>query len=230
MALMQDLFGGGESQVFGAPFFEQNFGRGGRLAQQQLPQVQQIAQPLAQQLGGQGQTLLNQIQGSADLLTPFADPGYGQQQLAGLTSLVNQNFSENILPSIKRSALGSGQLGGSMQTDLLLRGARDAVNTPLFQQGGNILQAERALSQSAAQGVGQLQNVGGVGGLSQLGNLFNLQAVLPFAAEFGPLQQMAGLLGNPVTTQSSQGGIIPGLAGLAGGLGEFGKGAAALGL
>ena len=156
-----------------------------------------------------------------------------QNQIGQLGTDITRQF-EQLLPSITNQAVGGGQLGGGRQgvaqgllgqssLDAFQRGATDLRFQDLNRQlgaagqlGGLQGQAAGQLGQIGGQGAlgaGQLQQAGqlgagqlGLGGLGQLQGQFNL-GLSPFAAQFGPLQSLASILGPPtvLSQQTSTG-------------------------
>ncbi|GAG27115.1 unnamed protein product, partial [marine sediment metagenome] len=96
---------------------------------------------LAGGLGQQGQGFLGGLGQAGQQLDQFMGSGFAQQQLGGLTNLINRNLSENQLPMLQRGATASGTLGGGRQAvseGIAMRGA----NENLFNFGGDLLQQD----------------------------------------------------------------------------------------
>ena len=188
------------------------------LGQPFAAQAFQGIQPAAQQLGGEfldsSRGFLNQAATSANALSGLLGPGFAGAQLAGLSSLLNQNFSQNVLPQIMDRAVGAGQVGSQQQTRALLQGAEQYVNRPLFQGAGDILQSDLFNQRASAGMLGQIQNQAAGIGLPGASQAFNL-GLAPFTAPFAPLQSMANLLGSMAPRPFDQSdGLIPAVSGL----------------
>ena len=207
--LLTNIPGAAGVQQAGAQGFGQSLGALNQQTQGQTPALQQL-QRIA---GGNDPALQNQI---------------GQ-----LGSDITRQF-EQLLPSITNQAVGGGQLGGGRQgvaqgllgqssIDAFQRGATDLRFQDLNRQLGAAgtlggLQGQAAtslggLGQAGFQGAGQLQQQGALGagqlnlgGQQALQGQFNL-GMQPFAAQFGPLQALAQILGDPsiLSQQSSTG-------------------------
>jgi hypothetical protein len=154
------------------------------------------AQALRQQAFGENPELQNQI----DLL--------GQD--------IGQTFSQQILPGIQSEAIGFGQLGGGREGVAQGLASQSALGE--FQRGASFLRSEDINRQLAAAtslgqlGLGQQAQTGGqleaagqlnLGGIESLQSLFNL-GLAPFDAEFGGLQQLAQIIGDPTILQTAQ--------------------------
>ena len=156
-----------------------------------------------------------------------------QNQIGQLGTDITRQF-EQMLPGITNQAVGGGQLGGGRQgvaqgllgqssIDAFQRGATDLRFQDLNRQlgaagqlGGLQGQAAGAQAQFGGQGAlggGQLQQAGqlgagqlGLGAQQGLESQFNL-GLAPFAAQFGPLSQLAQILGPPtvLSEQSATG-------------------------
>ena len=202
---MASLFGGSQLQTPNQPFWNSLFSGGNQLMGQQQQGLQGLM-PLGQNLSQQGMGFLGQLGQAGQQLAPFANQGYGQQQIAGLTDILNQNLMQNILPGIQSMAGMAGQMGSGRQGVLQGQAIGD-LNRTLFQGAGDILQQDLLRQQNAAAQMGQQQIGGAIGGLSQLQSPFQA-AFSPFAAQWSPFQAMSGMLSQQQTPQTAQGSII----------------------
>ena len=223
MGVLDSLFGGSQQTTqpgFVDPtqqaFLQQLFAGGLGLQQQLQPQFQQLG-GIAQQLGQQGQGFLGQLGQAGSQLGQFIGPGTTQAQIEGVTGQV-QNFLDIQQSGIRGQANLAGGFGGSRQA--VEAGA--ATGQAAAGLGGiisQILGTDIQRRQDAASQQGQQQLFGAQAGLGGLGQLFGL-AQGGLTGQFGGLGILQGLLG-PATVlggggqQSSQKGIIPGLASLA---------------
>ena len=167
------------------------------------PGVQQSQELLAGIASGEGQFGINQ------LLAPGAAL---EGQLGLLGESIQRNLGET-LGTLSGQATLQGQVGGDRQAFFSSQAAGEAQRA--FAGGASQLlsadiSARRQLSGVAAgQQLGAAQALGGVGleqqrvsgqlgsaGLQSLQGLFNL-GLSPFQAEFGPLLNLAGILGQP---------------------------------
>ena len=156
-----------------------------------------------------------------------------QGSIDQLSNDITRNFNQ-LLPGIESQAIGGGQLGGGRQgvaqgllgqssIDAFQRGATDIRLGDLDRQlgasgqlGGLQLGAAGqlgGLGQQGFLGQGQLTQQGqlgagqlNLGGQQALPSQFNL-GLAPFAAQFGPLQSLADIIGSPtvLSQQTSKG-------------------------
>ena len=139
-----------------------------------------------------------------------------QNQINLLGQDIGQTFTQQILPGIQSEAIGFGQLGGGREGVAQGLGIQSALGE--FQRGASTLRSEDINRQLAAAGqLGQLglgqqaQTAGQLGqagqlnlqGIESLQGLFNL-GLSPFDAEFGGLQQLAQIIGDPTILQTQQ--------------------------
>lgn len=126
----------------------------------------------------------------------------------------SQSFQRNVAPSIEREAIAQGQFGGT-RGDLALGTAASDANRQALQAAMGAygeqyatdraanLQSQAMIDQTALGATGQMQDilggqVAGVGqGVQAGGGLFNL-GMGGQAAQWDPLMQQAGLLGQPL--------------------------------
>lgn len=162
-------------------------------------------------LGGQA-TLAGQTGGDRQAFLSSEAAGRSQEAFgAGASSLFASDLAQRRQLGGVAANLELGQRGQDLQAQL--GGAQALQQGALGQQGQNI-GALSALLQGGLQGaqgagslgLGQQQQQFGAAqaGLGSLGDLFNL-GLAPFGAEFGPLQQLAQLLGGPTVLGSSFG-------------------------
>lgn len=186
MGLFSDLFGGSESsqRSFVDPVqqaYLQGLYRRGAVAQQgasaQLPQFQ-----------AQGQQFLGALGGAGSQLDQFTGPGFAQQQIGAVQSLLNRNLTENLLPAIGSQAQLTGGFGGGRQgvaEGIALRGTQEALSNT----SADILSQDLLRRQQAAQAQGALSSAGAQAGLSFLPQQLNLG--------LSPLLSLAQILGPP---------------------------------
>ena len=182
--------------------------------------------------GGQGLSNVGAIQGqlqgnlggfgaTADAQQALRQQAFGenpelQNQINLLGQDIGQTFSQQILPGIQSEAIGFGQLGGGREGVAQGLGIQSALGE--FQRGASTLRSDDINRQLAAAGqLGQLglgqqqQTAGQLGtagqlnlqGIESLQSLFNL-GLAPFDAEFGGLQQLAQIIGDPTILQEAQ--------------------------
>lgn len=182
------------SQQFQNPAFNafQNQAQGGAGAGINMQPLQQMAQG-----------------GNYDQYQNMQDQNLQGAIGAGLRQ-INQNFNENIMPSINTGAALSGTSGGSRQgvaQGIAARGANQTAadftqkmqSQNFNQMQGRNLQAQQAGEQSqlgAFQGMGAnaaLQNQAQQGAMGSAPGLSNLG----FGTQYGNLQNFSGLVGAP---------------------------------
>jgi hypothetical protein len=140
--------------------------------------------------------------------------------------LGNQNFSENIMPQVNASMIGSGQFGSTRNADVLARAGRDAQQNILGQQanaletgystaGTLFNQDANRLQQQQQARAGLLQT-----GATQAGNLFNQDANR--AQQQQQYQSSAALQGAQIGSNAA--------TGAAGALSALGQNYSSLGL
>lgn len=162
-----------------APALQQGYGQAAALAKQQMPQVGAAAT----QLGG---ATLPGAQLGLSQMMQFANPNsdLARRQTADLADTVGAEFGRTILPQLRTGAGIGGNMGGSREA--LARGvaAGDAASaishgaTDFFSNAYN--QAAGAAAQLPAMA----------------GQVFNL-GMMPFAAQWAPIQSLMGALGGP---------------------------------
>lgn len=154
----------------------------------------------------------------------WVDPGVAEKYMSPYTSAVvneiarlgNQNFSENVMPMINSSMIGSGQFGSTRNADVLGRAGRDVQQNISGQQASALesgygtaagifgTDANRAQQQQAAQAStalagGQLeantglqagQQMGALGAALQQMGLTDAQALQASGQQQQQLQQL----------------------------------------
>tara|TARA_R110002020_G_scaffold120196_2_gene274027 strand:+ start:3302 stop:4012 length:711 start_codon:yes stop_codon:yes gene_type:complete len=197
-----------------APFLKDLWGQGSALSNRQMSLAPGMAADLGGQLTGAGFDLLGGLQNN-----PFmaglqqqagGNPALVEQQASQMGDLLNQ-FAGRAANTVGQTGVATGGFGQSRGQ--IARGIIGEEATRAYGQGLTDLQtadAQRAL-QAGTAGAG-INAQAGIGGLSQLGNLFNV-GMSPFSGAFLPLQLQSSLLGAPVMeSQQSSGGS--GLMGL----------------
>jgi hypothetical protein len=190
-----------------------------QLAMQGSPALQQAQQSYLQSLGGLGATASGQFLNS--------NP-YQQQMMQAATRPLEQQFSNQVLPSISSLYSKSGRLGsGSMQQALgqATEGFGRALGDVTSNLAGQQYQAERQLQQQAQGQLGQMAQLGSqIYGqqflpsqqLAQIGAAREQIAAQPLQEDIArfnfaqqlPYQQLGGYLssvyGNPMGGYGSQ--------------------------
>ncbi len=176
-----------------------------------LASQQSLAQSVNQAISGQGPGA-DFLQQRLSQQNPFLN-----QQIAALGQDIGQAFQESILPGIRRNAVSVGGLGGGRQG--VAEGlAAEGVTRQFAQQAANLRASDLAQRQIAAAQLAQNALAGGqlagagVGqqlaasqaGLAALPGQFDL-GLSPYAAQFAPLQALAGVVGAPTVLNTSQG-------------------------
>ncbi len=196
-----------------APLGQAAFDLGGQLSQtgqQGITNIGNIQQALGGELPGFGAT--------ADAQQALRQQAFGenpelQNQINLLGQDIGQTFQQQILPGIQSEAIGTGQLGGGREG--VAQGLASQAALSEFQRGAQTFRSEDITRQLAAAGqlgqlgLGQQAQTGAqlgdagalnLGALGELQNLFNL-GLSPFAAEFGALNNLAGIIGQPTVLQ-----------------------------
>ncbi len=176
---------------------------------------------------GPGQDIIQSLQrfsgSSADSLVP----SLGESNVEGVISTLGQDIERQL----RRQLTGAGGIQSEAALAGAAGGGRVGVQAGIAQEGAistfgreaaglrnqDLARRQELGTQLAGIQAGALGTAGGLaagaeeqriggqlGGLSQLGELFNL-GLAPFAAEFGPLQAFASLLGDPSILGQSQG-------------------------
>ena len=196
---------GGQQQQFGQAI-GQGFDALGGIAGGTNPALQQ----LQQQASGQNPFLQQNIdQLGADVTRQFERGlsatninAVGAGQLGGGRQGVAQGLlGEAATQEFARgaTALRSQDIGRQLQASQSVLGAQAGAGGQLGAQGLQGLLGQQGLGQAGLLGAGQL----GLGGLGQLGGLFDL-GFSPFAAEFSPLQSLAGIIGGPTVLSEGE--------------------------
>jgi len=206
MGFFDDAFnlinGGGQSQNFQSvdltqqPFLDAVRGAGLNTFNSFGGSQQHSGIVNAQNLSQQGQGLLGQLGGNAgQQLTPFTQGGFADEQIQSLSDILNRNLSFNL------NEIGSqfGQAGTTgSRTGVAAGQALGDTQLALAAGSADILQGNRALQQQAAGQQAGLQTQSALGGLTQLGGLFNLSQA-GFNNAFSPVQNFSNIIGQPNT-------------------------------
>ena len=223
MNFFNKLFGGGSTKSSSGPpaeqlpFLKNMWQAADTLRSQQEGQlagmnVGGIAGGLAQQ----GQQYTGTLAQGGQALAPFAQQGFGGQQIAGLQSLLNNNLQRNLLPQISDAAQLSGGFGGGGMG--VAQGvALGDTQRALFEGAGGIMQADLMRQQQAAGQMGGQQLAGNQAALSGLGGLYDLQVNQPLQSMFMPLVSQGGInsgYNTSTSTNRQTGGVLPAFAGL----------------
>ena len=174
------------------------------LAGSQSGQIGEFAFPFADELLGGGRDLLASLSGGgfADPLRDFElNPSLIEDQIGALGTDINEQ--------LQRFLGGAGGLGSNFALGGTLGGGRQQVQEGIATQGaidafaresaglrGEDAAQRQRLGLDRATSLSQLQGQGQIAGLDNLQGLFNL-GISPFGAEFGPLEALSGIIGDP---------------------------------
>jgi hypothetical protein len=152
-------------------------------------------QGTADQLYGQGQGFLQQLQGVGQ--------GFGSQasmdlQTENLSNELGTFFNEQLMPGIRRDAVGAGGLGGSRDQVARAQGAGQVADA--FSSGVAQIYGQGEQQRLAGEGMGAQAALGGIGALSGLQGIANM----PFQQQLAPLMQLASIFGNPTVLSEQQ--------------------------
>lgn len=182
--------------------YEQMYGAAGGVAGQMAQNP--FLSDTANQLFASGSNILGGLQqdaGSKYLTDVLTSNGNVDEQIGLLGQDINKFLSEGALPSLRRTAMGAGQLGGSRQgvgegiaiseaTNSFARGAADIRNQNLnrqLQAGGQLSSQNLAGAQIGLQGNESLYGLANQGFMSQL----------------SPYGALASIMGDKTTLGSS---------------------------
>jgi len=166
-----------------------------------------------QGLFGQAQGLFNQGQGfqntgvNNQFLGALGQQAGGNPELvAAQTAQLGQDIGqfqqEQVLPGIRRDAIGGNALGGGRQG--IAEGIAAQEATRAFSRGAVDFQGQDAQrSLQAAQAGGGLLGQGAATGLGSLGQQFGLLQA-PFQSQFQPLLNLASIIGGPTVLGRNQ--------------------------
>lgn len=231
MGLMSSLFGGSKTvnnpaTVYGAqqPYLQDVWGGAQSLAGQQQGQIGPFAAELSQQLGQQGQGFMQGLgQGAGQQLNPFINNSMVAPQIGALGGLLNRNLQQG-LAGITDQGIAAGGIGSARSG---MAAGQALGDTQLAYGSGvaDILGQDVLRRQSAAGQQAGIQASSALGGLSQLGGLYNL-GMQPFQSQWLPGLMQSQITGSPTVlggggTSTQQGGIIPGIGSLMGGAGTL---------
>ncbi len=186
------------------PFLDQVRGEASELAGRQQEQIGEFAFPFADELLGGGRDLLASLSGGgfADPLREFAlDDSLIEGQISALGTDINEQ--------LQRFLGGAGGLGSNFALGGTLGGGRQQVQEGIATgdaarafatesaglRGADVARRQQ-LGLDQATSLSQLQGQGQIAGLDNLQGLFNL-GISPFGAEFGPLEALSGIIGDP---------------------------------
>lgn len=219
MGLFSKLFGGNKSSsgppAEQMPFLKNMWAQSEQVRNQLQQQLQQQnPSQIAQGLAGMGMGNIAGLSNAGAGMAPFAQQGYGGQQMAGLQSMLNNNLFTNMLPQIRDSAQMAGGFGGSGM-GLAQGTAMGETNRTLFEGAGSIMQQDLMRQQQAAGQQGQLSLAGNLGALGGLTDMYSLGVNAPLSSLFAPLSMQGGVMqGYNTTSQKGSGGLIPALSGM----------------
>jgi hypothetical protein len=182
------------------------------LAGSQQGQIGEFAFPFAEELLGGGRDLLASLsEGSfADPLRDFTlDDSLIEGQISALGTDINEQ--------LQRFLGGAGGLGSNFALGGTLGGGRQQVQEGIATgeaarafatesaglRGADVAQRQR-LGLDQATSLSNLLGQGQIAGLDNLQGLFNL-GISPFGAEFGPLEALAGIIGDPTVLREEFG-------------------------
>jgi hypothetical protein len=150
-----------------------------------------------------GQNLFGTLQGAGSQLQGLLGPGFAQQQLQGLTGLLQENLGQS-LGNIDRGALGQGVLG-SGRSGVAAGQAIGDTQRALMAGGANLLQGDLNARRTSAANLGNINVGAGTGGINAMGQL-QQAALSPFMQQFSPLQAYGSMLGMGTYPQQQGGG------------------------
>jgi hypothetical protein len=169
----------------------------------------QFAQQQGGQLFGQGQQYLNNLQSNPFMTnlqtqgTPGGDPNLINQQVGQLGADLGRNFQQQLLPGIRRDAIGLGGFGGTRQgvaEGLAAQGTQDA-----FARGATDIYSQNAQMANQANIAGAGINAQSqLGALAGLGGLFDL-GMGQYTGGFSPLLGLSQIFGQPTVLDKSKG-------------------------
>lgn len=174
------------------------FGQGaGQWAQQMAPQFVQQGQGYAQQA-----TANPFLQNLQTMSQPGGNRQLIGQQVGQLGQDIGRQFQQQIMPGIRRDAIGLGGFGGTRQgvaEGIASQGAMDA-----FSRGVTDIYGQNSMmAQQAGIAGGGLQMQGSLGAMTGLGDLFNL-GMGQFTGGFSPLLAMSDIIGGPTVLDRSR--------------------------
>ena len=186
------------------PFLDQLREQASGLAGSQQGQIGDFAFPFAEELLGGGRDLLASLSSGsfADPLREFTlDDSLIEGQIDALGTDINEQ--------LQRFLGGAGGLGSNFALGGTLGGGRQQVQEGIATgdavrafatesaglRGADVAQRQQ-LGLDQASGLSNLLGQGQIAGLDNLQGLFDL-GLSPFGAEFGPLESLAGIIGDP---------------------------------
>lgn len=153
--------------------------------------------------GYQGLAALGKIAGGGGPLAQYTTPNnaLARQQLSQQSAAIGQDFSRNILPTIRAGAGSLGGMGSSREA--LAKGVAAGDAARAISQAGTNLYAEQygiganaaAAQQQAMLGAGQALPEAAAG-------VYNL-GMQPYQAQWAPYSALAAILGGPTALSSS---------------------------
>jgi len=160
----------------------------------------------AQGLFGQGQQFAQQGVNNQFLSALGQQAGGNPELVAAQTQQLGQDIGqftrEQVLPGIRRGAVGGNALGGGRQGVGEGIAGQEAIRA--FSRGAIDFQGQDAnRSLQAAQSGGGLLGQGAAQGLGSLGQQFGLLNA-PFQSQFSPLMQLAQIIGGPTVLNQQQ--------------------------
>ena len=166
-----------------------------------------------------GQNLFGTLQGAGSQLQGLLGPGFAQQQLQGLTGLLQENLGQS-LGNIDRGALGQGVLG-SGRSGVAAGQAIGDTQRALMAGGANLLQGDLNARRTSAANLGNINVGAGTGGINAMGQL-QQAGLTPFMQQFSPLQAYSSMLGQGTYQQQQGGGFFQNLNQLGNTMGNLG--------
>lgn len=167
---------------FQQPFLEQLFSAGSQLIPGAQEQIQQSLPGL------QEQVVDPTLSGFQDAVSGQGGNPFLQQLLGDTQTNLNQNFTENILPSLRRGSTGRAGFGASS-------GARGEIAEGIAARG--LLQAQGQAENALNFNAFNTQQQSQANAINNAGNVFNL-GLSPALANFAPLQAQQGIVGSPI--------------------------------
>ena len=158
----------------------------------------------ANQLFSSGSNLLDGLQqdaGSDYLRQALSSNDMVDQNIQLLGEDINKFLGESALPTLRRTATGTGQLGGTRQGVAESGALQDATNA--FARGAADIRNQNLTRQMTAAGQLSNQNITGIQtGLMGNESLYEL-ASQGFNSQLSPYAQLSQIMGGPTTLGSS---------------------------
>lgn len=150
----------------------------------------------------QGMSTLQKLAAGGGPLSSYASPNnaLARQQVADLSKTVGEQFSREILPSIRSGAGLAGAMGGSR--DKIAQGIAAGDAAQAIASGATDLYAQQyGIGAQAAAGQTDAMNAAAQYLPTAASSVYNL-GMMPFQAQWAPLMTAAGIFGDPTALAS----------------------------